>query len=254
MEPREFLDIMHVAERLKDTIRHCTSSKGRPESVAEHSWRLSLMAFLLKDQFPDTDMDRVTEMCLIHDLGECFTGDIPSFKKTSDDTAREDRLLETWVDGLPEELRCRMKGLYSEMNALETKEARLYKCFDKLEAVIQHNESPLDTWTGLEYELNRTYGTEIASERDFTKRLRKEILKDTENKIETEKTGRNGSMEEQIITITVKTSGEKCELDDEAIRKWYEDSVAGLFNPEYGIPEIGVSVRRIPLPGGEKDS
>ena len=59
MEPREFLDILHVAERLKDTPRHCTTSRRRTESVAEHSWRVSLMAFLLRDEFPDLDTDRV---------------------------------------------------------------------------------------------------------------------------------------------------------------------------------------------------
>ena len=70
MNPREFLDILHVAERLKDTPRHCTTTKGRTESVAEHSWRIALMAFLLRDQFSDLDMDKVIRMCLIHDLGE----------------------------------------------------------------------------------------------------------------------------------------------------------------------------------------
>lgn len=31
MKAREYLDILHVAERLKDTTRHCTTSKGRVE-------------------------------------------------------------------------------------------------------------------------------------------------------------------------------------------------------------------------------
>ena len=48
MNTREFLNILHVAERLKDTTRHCTTSKRRVESVAEHSWRVSLMATLLR--------------------------------------------------------------------------------------------------------------------------------------------------------------------------------------------------------------
>ncbi len=51
-------------------------------------------------------------------------------------------------------------------------------------------------------------------------------------------------MGEQIITITVKTKGEKCELSDEEIRRWYEEHVAGLFDPAYGTPEIAVSVVR----------
>ncbi|SFT64756.1 HD domain-containing protein [Lachnospiraceae bacterium XBD2001] len=82
MNSREYLEILHVAERLKDTTRHCTTSNRRTESVAEHSWRISLMAFLLRHEFPDVDINKVVDMCLIHDLGECFTGDIPTFIKT----------------------------------------------------------------------------------------------------------------------------------------------------------------------------
>ena len=85
MTAREYLEILHVAERLKDTPRHCTTSKRRTESVAEHSWRVSLMAMLLRREFPGLDIDRVTDMCLIHDLGECFTG---SAKPTATVTPR----------------------------------------------------------------------------------------------------------------------------------------------------------------------
>ena len=101
MQPDELLLILHTAEKLKDTTRHCCTSGGRRESVAEHSWRLALMAFFLRDEFPRADMDKVLRMCLIHDLGECFTGDIPSFSKTAADEAREERLLHAWVDALP---------------------------------------------------------------------------------------------------------------------------------------------------------
>ena len=101
MNAREFLDILHVAERLKDTPRHCTTSKGRTESVAEHSWRISLMALLLRHEFPELDMDKVVDMCLIHDLGEAFTGDIPSFLKTAADEQREEDLIAAWVRALP---------------------------------------------------------------------------------------------------------------------------------------------------------
>ena len=183
MDPRTFLDILHVAERLKDTTRHCTTSNGRPESVAEHSWRVSLMAMLLRAEFPALDMDKVVSMCLIHDLGECFTGDIPSFQKTAADSEREDSLLQRWVGTLPEPLRGTLAGLYREMEALKTPEAKLYKALDKLEAVIQHNESPLHTWTENEYDLNRRYGFDAAAFSPWLTALRREILADTEAKI-----------------------------------------------------------------------
>ena len=184
MNGREFLEILHVAERLKDAGRHCTTSKGRRESVAEHSWRIALMAMLLREEFPALDMDRVVDMCLIHDLGECFTGDIPTFRKTDADRKTEDALLADWVESLPPELAARLGGLYREMDAQQTQEAKLYKALDKLEALIQHNESPLSTWAENEYELNRRYAFDAVAFSDWLTALRQEILRDTLDKIE----------------------------------------------------------------------
>ena len=184
MTPAEFLEILHVAERLKDTPRHCTTSKRRVESVAEHSWRISLMAFLLKDEFPQADMDKVLKMCLIHDLGECFTGDIPTFIKTDGDRAVEDSLLGRWVASLPPEVSTEMASLFREMDAQETQEAKIYKSLDKLEALIQHNESPIDTWSDNEYDLNKVYAFDTVAFSPWLTALRKEILKNTLDKIE----------------------------------------------------------------------
>ena len=186
MNAREYLEILHVAERLKDTPRHCTTSGKRPESVAEHSWRVSLMAFLLKHEFPELDMNKVVDMCLIHDLGECFTGDIPSFRKTEQDRETEDSLLNRWVASLPPEVSEELSSLYAEMDAQETAEAKLYKALDKLEAVIQHNESPLDTWEAHEYTLNQTYAFDSVAFSEWLTALRKEVLQDTLTKIDKE--------------------------------------------------------------------
>lgn len=117
MRPSELLAALHTAEKLKDTTRHCYTSGGRHESVAEHSWRIALMAFFLRDEFPEADMDKVTRMCLIHDLGECFTGDIPAFDKTAQDESTEEALLYQWVASLPSPCREEMRALYDEMAA-----------------------------------------------------------------------------------------------------------------------------------------
>lgn len=186
MTPKEFLEILHTTEKLKDTLRHCTTSNRRTESVAEHSWRISLMAYMLRSEFKDVDMDRVVDMCLIHDLGECFTGDIPTFVKTDVDREVEDSYLNNWVKSLPEELGTHMADLYKEMEAQETKESRVYKALDKLEALIQHNESPIDTWSENEYELNKTYAFDAVAFSDWLTELRKEILSDTIRKINDE--------------------------------------------------------------------
>ena len=77
-------------------------------------------------------------------------------------------------------------NLYKEMDAQETKEAKLYKSLDKLEALIQHNESPIDTWSENEYELNKTYAFDTVSFSEWLTDLRKAILEDTLDKIEKE--------------------------------------------------------------------
>lgn len=186
MNPKEYLNILHVAEKLKDTPRHCTTSKGRVESVAEHSWRVSLMAFLLKNEFPEVNIDKVINMCLIHDLGECFTGDIPTFVKTDKDRNVEDNLLYNWINSLPSEVSNEMKLLFEEMNEQKTIESKIYKSLDKLEALIQHNESPLNTWSENEFELNKKYAFETVAFSKWLSELRQQILNDTLNKIRIE--------------------------------------------------------------------
>ena len=172
MEAKELLRVLHTAERLKDETRHCYTSGGRRESVAEHSWRLALMALLVADEFPDVDCGRVVRMCLVHDLGEAFTGDIPAFEKRRQDETHEAALLARWVETLPEPLRAEWRSLYAEMEALATPEARLYKALDKLEAVIQHNEADIATWLPLEYDLNIAYGADEVAWNGYLRRLK----------------------------------------------------------------------------------
>ena len=188
MDERTFLDILRTAGRLKDTLRHCVTAGGRPESVAEHCWRTALMALLLRREFPCTDTGRVMEMCLIHDLGECFTGDIPAFDKTPGDREKEARLLREWVASLPPALSRDLSALYGEMEARETGEAKLYKALDQLEAVIQHNESPLETWSALEYTLNQTYGEEAVGFSPWLTGLREHLRRETIGKLGGERT------------------------------------------------------------------
>lgn len=187
MDTNTLLDILHLAERLKDTTRHCVTSHGRLESVAEHCWRLALTAFFLRDEFPELDMGKVIEMCLIHDLGEAFTGDIPVFDKTEADSTRENALLGQWVESLPCPVRERMQSLYEEMNALETGESKLYKALDGLEALIQHNEAPLSSWAQNEYDLQMTYADDRVAFSPYLTALREQIRRDSIRKMETEK-------------------------------------------------------------------
>lgn len=183
MKSEKLIEVLSVAERLKDAVRHCYTSGGRHESVAEHSWRITLMAYFVSDEFPEADLLKIMKMCLIHDLGEAFTGDIPTFEKTDKDSKKEADVLGEWVKTLPEPFSKEMSELYQEMEEQQTLEARIYKALDKLEALIQHNESDIKTWIPLEYDLQMTYGNDKVQFSEYLTRLRDEVRNDSKKKI-----------------------------------------------------------------------
>ena len=92
MEARKLLDALHVAEKLKDETRHCTTTKGAPENVASHSWRMALMAYFMTDEFPALDMDKVIKMCLIPKVGSNAneSGTAEVFKAFVSSTGRDE--------------------------------------------------------------------------------------------------------------------------------------------------------------------
>ena len=142
------------------------------------------MAYLVSDQYPQLDMNRVIKMCLVHDLGEAVTGDIPAFVKTENNERDEARALHAVVGKLPEPHRSELAALYAEMDAQASEEARLYKALDKIEAVIQHNEADIATWLPLEYDLQLTYGVNECAHTPYMKALRETVADDTRRKIE----------------------------------------------------------------------
>ena len=184
MNQRELLNFLNRLERLKTNGRHSVTAGGVTESVAAHSWRLSVFALLLLPEFPEIDGNKLLRMCLIHDFAEAVTGDIPSFLKSKEHERTEEDAVATLLSDLPEPQRGELTALFAEMDAMETQEARLYKALDKMEAVIQHNESDISTWIPLEYDLQQTYAVENAAEFPYLKELRAMMLEDTKQKIE----------------------------------------------------------------------
>jgi len=184
MQPKILIEFLNIIGKLKCHTRHVWSENGRQESVAEHSWRLTVMALLIADEFPEVDINKVMKMCLIHDFGEAITGDIPSFYKTKQDEDAETQAITTLLKQLPETTAIEFSELFEEMADLSTAEAKLFKALDKLEAIVSHNESPLDTWLELEYTENLTYGDENVSYSEYLTKLRKELKNDTVSKID----------------------------------------------------------------------
>ena len=186
MKTRDLITFLGKIEKLKCNTRHSWNTSGRRESVAEHSWRLAVMAMLCSDEYPDVNMDKVIKMCLIHDLGEAVTGDIPSFWKTESHEEAEREAIKSLLAPLPDELRSEFTSLFEEMEAKESVEAKLFKALDNLESVVAHNEADISTWLPNEYHDNLVYGEENCEFSDYTRELRKMLKADSIEKIKKE--------------------------------------------------------------------
>lgn len=152
------LTFLRAAERLKTVARSGWTSVGEPESVAEHTWRLCLMAMLLYGREPNLDLARLLRMCLIHDLGEAIRGDVPAPAQAGAGakSAEERADLVELTTPLPPALRDEIVALWDEYEAAGTREARLAKGLDKLETILQHTQgrNPAD----FDYDFNLGYG------------------------------------------------------------------------------------------------
>lgn len=183
MEQRRFIEFLNTIEKLKCNTRHSFTSNGRQESVAEHSWRLAVMAMLCADEYPGLDINKVIRMCLIHDFGEALTGDVPAFLKTDENEKEEEAAIDKLLAMLPQNTREELSALFDEMLALESREAKLYKSLDNIEALISHNEAHISTWIDSEYQLNLTYGEDNSEWSPWTRCLREIVKQDSVEKI-----------------------------------------------------------------------
>jgi putative hydrolase of HD superfamily len=152
------LAFLRAAERLKTVTRSGWTSTGEAESVAEHTWRLCLMAMVLYGQAENIDLARLLKMCLIHDLGEAIGGDVPAPAQVAgrSKAGQERADLLSLVEPLPAAGRREILELWDEYEAASSPEAKLAKGLDKLETILQHTQgrNPDD----FDYAFNLDYG------------------------------------------------------------------------------------------------
>jgi putative hydrolases of HD superfamily len=173
------LTFLRAAERLKTVVRSGWTSEGQQESVAEHTWRLSLMAMLLYGHDPEVDIARLLKICLIHDLGEAIGGDVPAPAQVAGGgkAQLERRDLLQIVAPLPTALQQEIIELWDEYEAAESREAKIAKGLDKLETILQHNQgmNPAD----FDYAFNLIYGARFTDSDPTLTALRRKLDEET---------------------------------------------------------------------------
>ncbi|MEO7986145.1 MAG: HD domain-containing protein [Gemmatimonadales bacterium] len=173
------LTFLRNAERLKTVTRSGWTSAGEQESVAEHTWRLCLMAMVLYDGAPGIDLARLLKMCLIHDLGEAIGGDVPAPEQSAaiDKSGRERADLLQLVSSLPDATRREIIALWDTYEAAASPEARLAKGLDKLETILQHTQG--DNPADFDYAFNLDYGRQYTATDPVLASLRARLDEET---------------------------------------------------------------------------
>ena len=191
MQPTELagiLDFLRASERLKVTHRSSYTSEGVQESVAEHTWRLCLMALVLSPEFPDVDFARLVKICLVHDLGEAVGGDVPAPEQARRQLAGmatgkgddERRDLMTLLEPLPAALLTEIAALWDEYEAARSPEAKLAKALDKLETIMQHNQGKNPP--AFDYRFNLAYGRDHTTDQPLIAAVRAVLDAETERR------------------------------------------------------------------------
>ena len=137
------IDFIKEIEKLKAVRRFNRTLDGRFENSAEHSWQGAIAAMVLQDYYPEKlDMEKVTSMLLIHDLGEIYAGDTWVFddEKKLHSHDRERASIEKTMSLLPEEKYLNMKNLWLEFEKGQSSEARYARVIDALVPLINHLE------------------------------------------------------------------------------------------------------------------
>lgn len=200
------MDVLKLAEKLKFELRHSWLSNGRQESVAEHTWRMSLMAILIEPLLDEkVDLARLLKMIIIHDLVEAEAGDVsvldqirnPEIKNIKQQN--EEKAILNIRDMLATSSGLEIYDLFYEFEEKKTFEAKVANAIDKLEVQLQHNHADISTWEEIEYDLSFVIGKHVQFDQTFI------LSKDLIEKQASEKLKESGWNVEEIRNRAIST-------------------------------------------------
>ena len=135
---KNIANFLFEAGMLKRTPRSGFQFLGSgAESVAEHIFRTTYIAYALGKQASDVDVDRMIKMCLFHDLPEARTGDLNYVNKKYVE-ANEKKAVEDLAQTLP--FGNELRELILEFVEGKTEEAKLARDADQIEMILALKE------------------------------------------------------------------------------------------------------------------
>lgn len=138
-------------DKLKRVLRQTLlTDESRQENSAEHSWHLAIMAILLTEYAPSSEIDvlRVIKMLLVHDLVEIDAGDTFCYDHQGnlDKAVREAQAAKRIFGLLPEEQGTELRNLWEEFEAQETPAAKFAAALDRIQPLLHNQQTRGGTW------------------------------------------------------------------------------------------------------------
>jgi len=143
------LSFLREIDRLKAVVRASPLlDKSRRENSAEHSWHLSMYAWILADYAaPGVDVGRVVKMLLIHDIVEIDAGDSPIHgAPNSDQAEKEQRAAERIFGLLPAGQSEELTSLWREFEAGQSSDSQFAKALDRFQPLLINIFTGGGTW------------------------------------------------------------------------------------------------------------
>lgn len=140
MEIEATINFLKEIEKFKTCERVCqTTSDGRAESDAEHSWHLAIFLILLENELGNIDIAKLLKMALIHDLPEIYAGDTNPYRGDKNNKEeKEKKAAEKLFSMLPEAAAKDLSSLFDEYISQDSIESKIVKSADKLMPLIQN--------------------------------------------------------------------------------------------------------------------
>jgi putative hydrolases of HD superfamily len=184
------LKVLSLAEKLKFELRHSFTSSGRQESVAEHTWRMSLIAVLIEPMLKQkVDELRLLKMIILHDLVEAEAKDVSALDQLQnpeikvEKAKREKQAIENLRQTLSSINGQEIYDLFYEFENKQTYEAKVANALDKLEVQLQHNHADFATWEEIEYDMCFMMDKHVLFDETLFE-LKRQIEEEAEKKME----------------------------------------------------------------------
>lgn len=154
---KDILLFLKRSKALESAERYGSSMRANKNTVAEHSWRLGLMALIIGVEVKvRVDMNHAVVLALLHDLAEATTGDIDAYeqimqgkKLVEDKTGMEEKAMHEMTDDLP--FGDWVFSLWREYEDQITVESKFVKALDKIEGFLHIAEVGVEAYVPKEF-------------------------------------------------------------------------------------------------------